>query len=167
MAIELDPIDVKIISLLQRDASRSPEFISENIGLSLQDYQQRIAQLKTNGILEQSVALIDNERIGLSLTVFVFVRAKVHSKIWTEGVIETVQAIPEVVEFYRLAGDAEYILKMMVANVAHYDNIHQKLITEIGEAKISARFASDKLKFTTELPLNQIQISTNSEPNSS
>lgn len=155
MPLELDSYDVKIISLLQRDASRSPEFISREVGLSLREYEQRIAQLKTSGILEQSVVLIDNERIGLPLTVFVFVNAEHHSNAWAARFIEAVKAIPEVVEFYRLGDGVEYILKMMVGDAAHYDRIHQKLIAKIGKAEISARFASDKLKFTTELPLEQ------------
>jgi Lrp/AsnC family transcriptional regulator len=155
MPKKLDPDDVKIISHLQRDASRSPELISNELGLSLQDYEQRIAQLKSNGILEQSVALIDNERVGLPLTVFVFVNTVDHSDASAERFVEAAQAIPEVVEFYRLGHDAEYILKMMVGDIAHYDRIHKILITKIGESEISAYFASDKLKFTTELPLEQ------------
>jgi len=147
--------DVKILEILQKDATRSLESISEEIGVSLNTCWRRVRKLETDGILERRVALIDNARIGLPLTVFVSVRTDDHSKGWADGFTAAVENIPEIVEFYRLAGDVDYILKMMVGSVADYDRVYQGLISKISLSDVSASFAMEKLKFTTELPIRQ------------
>ena len=145
--------DVKILEILQTDATRSLESISEEIGVSLNTCWRRVQKLEQAGILEGRVALVNNERVGLPLTVFVSIRTDEHSKAWTETLSKTVQAIPEITEFYRLAGDVDYILKMMVRSVADYDRVYQRLISKVKISDVSASFAMEKLKFTTVLPL--------------
>ena len=155
MSKNLHMHDVKILEILQRDATRSLESISEEIGVSLNTCWRRVRKLETDGILERRVALIDNARIGLPLTVFISVRTDDHSKDWAENFTKAVETIPEIVEFYRLAGDVDYILKMMVGSVADYDRVYQGLISKISLSDVSASFAMEKLKFTTELPIRQ------------
>lgn len=147
--------DVRILEILQHDATRSLESISEEIGVSLNTCWRRVRKLETDGILERRVALIDNARIGLPLTVFVSVRTDDHSKSWADRFTRAVEGLPEIVEFYRLAGDVDYILKMMVGSVADYDRVYQSLIAKVSISNVSASFAMEKLKFTTELPIRQ------------
>ncbi len=148
--------DIHILKILQVDATRSLDSISEEIGVSLNTCWRRVKALEEAGILEGRVALIDNEKVGLPLTVFVSVRTDNHSKDWAESFDAAVRDMPEIVEFYRLAGDVDYIIKMMVANVAHYDKVYQRLISRVRISDVSASFAMEKLKFTTELPLDQM-----------
>ena len=149
--------DIKILNILQMDATRSLDSIAEEIGVSLNTCWRRVKSLEETGILEGRVALIDNEKVGLPLTVFVSIRTDDHSKAWADSFDAAVRDIPEIVEFYRLAGDVDYILKMMVASVAHYDKVYQRLIERVRLSDVSASFAMEKLKFTTKLPLSHIK----------
>lgn len=148
--------DIQILKILQIDATRSLDSIANEIGVSLNTCWRRVQALEKAGVLERRVALIDNEKVGLPLTVFVSVRTDEHSKDWSETFDAAVRDIPEIVELYRLAGDVDYIMKIMVANVAHYDAVYQRLISRVKLSDVSASFAMEKLKFTTELPLSQL-----------
>lgn len=153
MQENIDDNDVNILKILQIDATRSLESIAEEIGVSLNTCWRRVQRLEAEGILERRVALIDNEKVGLPLTVFVSVRTDNHSKDWADRFSKAVNEMPEIVEFYRLAGDVDYILKMMVGSVSDYDRVYQRLISKVKLSNVSASFAMEKLKFTTELPL--------------
>lgn len=153
MTEKIDDIDHKILKILQKDATRSLESISEEVGSSLNTCWRRVQRLEEAGIIERRVALIDNDKVGLPLTVFVFVRTDDHSKAWSDKFSSTVNAMPEIVEFYRLAGETDYILKIMVGSVADYDRVYQYLISKVSISDVSAAFAMEKMKFTTELPL--------------
>jgi len=146
--------DIKILERLQRDAARSLESIADDIGISLNTCWRRVQKLEEAGIIERRVALIDSDKVGLPLTVFVSVRTDDHSKDWADAFSKAVNATPEIVEFYRLAGDVDYILKMIVGSVADYDRVYQRLISKIQISDVSASFAMEKIKFTTELPLS-------------
>lgn len=153
MSKNIDDNDIKILEILQVDATRSLESIAEEVGVSLNTCWRRVQRLETEGILERRVALVDNEKVGLPLTVFVSIRTDDHSKSWAERFDKAVKSMPEIVEFYRLAGDVDYILKMVVGSVSDYDKAYQRLISKIKLSDVSASFAMEKMKFTTELPL--------------
>lgn len=153
MRENIDDNDIKILEILQIDATRSLDSIADEIGVSLNTCWRRVQRLEAEGILERRVALIDNEKVGLPLTVFVSVRTDDHSQDWADRFSKAVNNMPEIVEFYRLAGDVDYILKMMVGSVADYDRVYQRLIGKVRIADVSASFAMEKMKFTTELPL--------------
>lgn len=155
MSENLHTYDVKILEILQSDATRSLESISDEIGVSLNTCWRRVQKLEADGVLERRVALVDNVKVGLPLTVFVSVRTDDHSKSWSDKFTKAVEMIPEIVEFYRLAGDVDYILKMMVGSVSDYDRVYQGLISKVSVSDVSASFAMEKLKFTTELPVRQ------------
>ena len=157
MVENITQTDVKILQILQSDATRSLESIAEEAGVSLNTCWRRVRALENSGVLERRVALVDNEKVGLPLTVYVSVRTDDHSKAWSEAFDKAVRDMPEIVEFYRLAGDVDYIMKMLVANVKHYDTVYQRLISRISLSDVSASFAMEKLKFTTELPLSQVE----------
>jgi Lrp/AsnC family transcriptional regulator len=147
--------DIKILSILQTDATRSLDSIAEEIGVSLNTCWRRVRRLEEGGIIERRVALVDNEKVGLLLTVFVSVRTDDHSETWANNFAKVVDVMPEIVEFYRLAGDVDYILKMMVGSVADYDRVYRRLIAKVKLSDVSASFAMEKLKFTTVLPLRR------------
>lgn len=155
MEKSIDDNDVRILNILQVDATRSLESIASEVGLSLNTCWRRVQRLEADGIIERRVALIDNEKVGLPLTVFVAVRTDDHSKDWAERFDKAVKSMPEIVEFYRLAGDVDYILKLVVGSVADYDHAYQRLIAKIKLSDVSASFAMEKMKFTTELPLGR------------
>ena len=155
MKENIDDTDIEILNILQVDATRSLESIAEVIGVSLNTCWRRVQRLEADGIVERRVALIDNEKVGLPLTVFVSVRTDDHSKDWADKFSNAVKNIPEIVEFYRLAGDVDYILKMVVRSVSDYDRVYQRLISKVKLSDVSASFAMEKMKFTTELPLRR------------
>lgn len=153
MSENLHITDIEILRRLQRDASQSLETIAGDIGVSLNTCWRRVQKMEEAGVIERRVALIDNEKIGLPLTVFVSVRTDDHSKAWAKDFSNAVNAMPEIVEFYRLAGDVDYIMKIVVSSVSDYDRVYQRLISKVRLSDVSAGFAMEKLKFTTELPL--------------
>lgn len=153
MLPKLDATDRAILTALQSDASQSLDSIAERLNVSLNTVWRRVRRLETEGVIEKRVALISNEKIGLPLTAFVQIRTDNHSEVWATDLAAAVDAIPEIVEFYRLAGEVDYILKMMIASVADYDRVYQQLISRVQINNVSASFAMEKLKFTTELPL--------------
>ena len=156
MLKNIDDHDRAILRILQTDATRSLDSIAEEMSLSLNTVWRRVRRLEEQKILERRVALIDNEKVGLPLTVIVGLRTDEHSAEWAKTLRQTVANIPEIVEFYRLAGEVDYILKLMVADVAHYDRVYQRLISKIRISDVSASFAMEKMKFTTELPLYDV-----------
>ena len=110
-------------------------------------------RLEETGVLQKRVALIDPERVGIAQTVFVSIRTRDHSAAWLQKFASTVRAIPEVVEFYRLAGDVDYLLKVQARSVADYDRVYKALISRIDLADVSATFSMECIKNTTELPI--------------
>ncbi|MDG1666686.1 MAG: Lrp/AsnC family transcriptional regulator [Hellea sp.] len=149
----IDSIDLKILRILQSDSSRSLESISNEVGVSLNTCWRRISRMEKKSIIEGRVALIDNVKVGLPLTVFVSISTDDHSQEWTKKLSNAVISIKEIVEFYRLAGETDYILKMMVKNVDHYDKVYKQLINSVKISDVSASFAMEKIKFTTDLPI--------------
>ena len=127
----IDSIDLKILRILQSDSSRSLESISNEVGVSLNTCWRRISRMEKKSIIEGRVALIDNVKVGLPLTVFVSISTDDHSQEWTKKLSNAVISIKEIVEFYRLAGETDYILKMMVKNVDHYDKVYKQLIKRV------------------------------------
>ena len=150
---ELDSTDIRLLALLQEDASRSVAEIAEVVHLSQNACWRRIKRMEDDGIIKKRVALLDAERLGVGVTVFVSVRAGEHTEKWLETFTAAVRKIPEVVEFYRMAGEVDYLLKLQVANIAAYDRVYKSLIRAAKLMDVSAAFAMEEMKRTTELPL--------------
>ena len=153
MSQELDTIDARILDLIQHDASLSVAEIAERVGLSSSPCWRRIKRMEEAGIIAKRVALIDPETVGLGMTVFVAIKTSDHSDEWLENFARSVSAIPEVVEFYRMSGDTDYLLKLLVASIADYDRVYKKLIRSAKLSDVSSSFAMEEIKFTTALPL--------------
>ena len=148
-----DTIDVKILDLLQTDASLPITEISGRVNLSQNACWRRIKQLEEKGVIKKRVALLDAEKLGAGMTVFVAVRAGEHTEKWLETFSAAVRRMPEVVEFYRIAGDIDYLLKLQVADMAAYDRAYKSLIRSARLVDVSASFAMEELKHTTAVPL--------------
>lgn len=153
MSKKLDETDRNILKYLQKDATESLESIAERVDVSLNTCWRRVQALEKSGVIRGRVALLDQDKVGLPLTVFVSVRTDDHSQDWSDRFLKAATEIPQIVEFYRLAGDVDYLLKMTVASVGDYDKVYQTLISKVSLSDVSASFAMEKMKFTTELPL--------------
>ena len=142
-----------MLRALQADAATSLESLAAAASISVNTCWRRVKRLEEAGILLRRVALVDPESVGLGQTVFVAIRTRDHSADWVERFAKAVRSIPEVVEFYRMAGDVDYLLKIQVGNVKDYDRVYRTLIARIDLADVSATFAMECIKNTTELPL--------------
>ena len=149
----MDRIDRKILVALQGDASLSIAELSSRVGLSQTPCWKRIQKLQAQGVIIRRVALVDPVKLGLGLTVFVSIETKDHSKDWLQAFADSVSAMPEVMEFYRMAGDVDYMLKVVVADMASYDAFYKRLIETTPLKNVTSRFAMERIKSTTELPI--------------
>lgn len=149
----LDAIDRKILTVLQDDASLSVAEIGDRVGLSSTPCWKRIQRMEAEGIITRRVALVDQNKIGLGITVFVSVESGDHSEAWLKKFADAVSAMPEVMEFYRMAGDVDYMLRVVVADMQSYDIFYKKLISAVALKNVTSRFAMEKIKSVTALPV--------------
>ena len=149
----LDAIDRKILTVLQEDASLSVAEIGDRVGLSSTPCWKRIQRLEADGVILRRVALVDQNKIGLGISVFVSVESADHSEAWLKTFAGAVSAMPEVMEFYRMAGDVDYLLRVVVPDIAAYDGVYKRLIEQIDLTDVSSSFAMEELKYTTAVPL--------------
>ena len=149
----MDAIDRKILAVIQEDASLSVAEIGNRVGLSSTPCWKRIQRLEADGVIQKRVALVDQNKIGLGVTVFVSVETGDHSQEWLARFADTVQAMPEVMEFYRMAGDVDYMLRVVVPDIAGYDTFYKKLIATVSLKNVTSRFAMERIKSTTALPI--------------
>ncbi|HRJ68206.1 MAG TPA: Lrp/AsnC family transcriptional regulator [Beijerinckiaceae bacterium] len=145
----LDAIDRKILSLLQEDCSLSMAQISEKVGLSQTPCWKRIQRLEAEGVIRGRVALVSPETLGLGLSVFVSVETGDHSGPWLENFATVVSAMPEVMSLHRMAGDVDYLLHVVVSDMAAYDRFYKRLIATIPLKNVTSRFAMERIKSTT------------------
>lgn len=152
----MDQIDIKILDLLQQDATQSVADIAQQVSLSVTPCWRRIQRLKKDGIIERHAVLLNPRALGLDLTVFVSIKTNQHNAKWTQSLIDTVMRLPNVVEFYRMTGDIDYLLKVVVEDMAAYDRFYQHLIGVVDLLDVTASFSMDIIKSTNELPLRAI-----------
>lgn len=153
--IHLDPVDRRILAALQADAGLSLAELADRVGLSPTPVWKRIRRLEADGVITGRVALVSPEAVGLGVTAFVAIRAGAHDEDWLERFAAGVAAIPEVVEIYRMAGEVDYLLKVVCHDIAHYDRIYKRLIRVAPMADVSSSFAMERMKATTALPLTE------------
>jgi len=145
----MDAIDRKLLTLLQSDSNVSLAELSEKVGLSQTPCWKRIQKLEAAGVIVRRVALVDPDRIGMSLTVFVSIETGDHSGPWLEKFAQIVSAMPEVMGLYRMAGDVDYLAQVVVADMAAYDAFYKRLINTIALKNVTSRFAMERIKQTT------------------
>ena len=151
---KLDRIDRQILALMQDDASLSIQAIADQVGLSVNPCWRRIRQMEAAGVIQGRVALVNPEKVGLGLTVYVRVKTREHSADWARRLNEVIVAMPEILECHRIGGDVDYLLKVVVEDMAGYDRTYKELIARLPSlADVSALFSMERLKFATALPI--------------
>ncbi|WP_211467840.1 Lrp/AsnC family transcriptional regulator [Collimonas silvisoli] len=150
----MDKIDKQILAILQEDASTPVAEIAEKVNLSSTPCWRRIQKLEEDGVVLRRVALLDAEKLNVGVTVFVSIKTNQHNANWYAQFSNTVKLIPEVVEFYRMSGNIDYLLRVVVPNIAAYDAVYQKLMQSNALFDVSASFAMEQIKHTTALPLD-------------
>jgi Lrp/AsnC family transcriptional regulator len=151
---KLDAIDCKLLELLQIDAELPLAKLAEQVHLSPTPCWRRVQRLKESGVIAKQVALVDPRKVNLGVTVFVAVRTNQHNAAWLATFRSAVKDIQEIVEFYRMSGDVDYLLRVVVPDIAAYDAVYQRLIREVPLSDVSSSFAMEELKYTTALPLS-------------
>ena len=154
MKKKLDATDRKILALLQQNAETPLADLAQAVNLSSTPCWRRIQRLREHGFITRKVALVDPRKINLAVTAFVAVRTNQHSQAWFESFRDAVRDIPEIVEFYRMSGDVDYLLRVVVPDIAAYDAVYKRLIRSVDLSDVSTSFAMEELKFTTALPLD-------------
>ncbi|MCK0127605.1 Lrp/AsnC family transcriptional regulator [Erythrobacter sp. F6033] len=149
----MDRVDTHLLSLIQQQAGLTVAEIAEEVGISSTPVWKRIKRLEKAGIIRKKVTLLDASKIGLGLTGFVLIRTTDHSEAWIENFARVVEQIPEIVEVHRMAGDIDYLLKVVAPDMEGYDNIYKRLINGVDIADVSASFSMEVVKETTALPL--------------
>ncbi|WP_208435789.1 Lrp/AsnC family transcriptional regulator [Bartonella phoceensis] len=154
----MDRLDRKILHLLQENATLSVADIAKRVGLSTTPCWRRIQRLEEDGVIQRRVAVLSPEKVNAHVTVFVSIRTNTHSHEWFKRFAKIVREFREVIEFYRMSGDIDYLLRVVVPNIEAYDLFYKKLIAKIDIRDVSSSFAMEQIKYTTELPLNYIKL---------
>ena len=154
----MDRLDRKILRLLQEDATLAVADVAKKVGLSTTPCWRRIQKLEEEGVIRKRVAVLDPVKINAKVTVFVSVRTSSHSNEWLKRFSEVVQEFPEVVEFYRMSGDVDYLIRVVVPDIAAYDSFYKRLIAKIEIRDVSSSFAMEQIKYTTEMPLDYMVL---------
>jgi Lrp/AsnC family transcriptional regulator len=150
----MDRIDRKILDALQRDATLSLAQLADRVGLSQTPCWKRVQKLEQAGVLLGRVAILRPEALGLGLTVFVSIEAPDHSAGWREHFAATVSAMPEVMDLYRMAGEVDYQLRVVVSDMAAYDAFYKRLTGAVALKNVTSRFAMERIKASTAYPID-------------
>ncbi|MBK3774340.1 Lrp/AsnC family transcriptional regulator [Azospirillum sp. YIM DDC1] len=157
----IDATDRKILAALQADATLSLADLGKQVGLSATPCWRRVQRLEQEGYVRRRVALLDRAKLNVDVTVFVAVRTSKHSAEWLEEFRRVVADIPEVVDLYRLSGEIDYLLRVVIPDIKAYDAFYRKLIERIELQDVSSMFAMEEMKSTTEVPLSYVKTQTN------
>ncbi|WP_404405077.1 Lrp/AsnC family transcriptional regulator [Pelagibacterium halotolerans] len=155
----LDKLDRKILQLLQKDATMPVAEIGRKVGLSTTPCWRRIQKMEEEGIIRRRVAVLNPEKVNAGVTVFVAVRTNEHNDAWLRKFAAVVEEFNEVVEFYRMSGEVDYLLRVVVPSIQAYDVFYKKLISKIPLTDVSSSFAMEQIKYTTALPLEFAVVS--------
>ncbi|MEM1435313.1 MAG: Lrp/AsnC family transcriptional regulator [Pseudomonadota bacterium] len=152
-SVSLDRIDRAILHHLQLDAAQTHQELAERVNLSTNACWRRVRRLEDAGFIDARVALLNRQALGVPVTVFVALRTTEHNESWLRQFAAGVATVPEVMEFYRMSGDTDYLLKVVVRDIADYDRVYKRLISIAPLSDVSSSFAMECLKSTTALPL--------------
>ena len=157
----IDRIDRKILQILQEDSTIPVAEIGRRVGLSTTPCWRRIQKLEEDGVITRRVAVLDPRHVNAKVTAFVAITTNTHSDEWLKRFAEVVAQMPEVVEFYRMAGQVDYLLRVVVPDIEAYDGFYKRLIAKIDIADVSTSFAMEQIKYTTALPLQYVVVDKN------
>jgi len=153
----MDKFDEEILSRLQRDCTISINDLADAVSLSPTACWRRVQKLEEVGYIQGRVAVLDRKKLNVGVTVFVAVRTSQHNPTWIEDFHETVSQIPEVVEVYRMSGEVDYMMRVVVPDIEAYDAVYKLLIQVPGLSDVSSAFAMEQIKYTTQLPLKYLK----------
>ena len=156
----MDAIDIKLLKLLQHNAELTIQELSAEVHLSTTTCWKRINQLKDNGYISKTVALVDRKRVNSNVTAMVAVTVTNHNQERIKLFSKIIKEIPEVIECYRMSGETDYLLKVVVSDIESYDIFYKNLIEKVQFLKVTSNFAIEEIKSTTEIPLTQMDAST-------
>ncbi|MFD1801584.1 Lrp/AsnC family transcriptional regulator [Mixta tenebrionis] len=150
----LDKTDRKLLALLQQDCTLSLQTLAEAVNLTTTPCWKRLKKLEDDGIIRGRVALLDGEKLGLGLTAFMLIKTQQHSRQWYQEFVGVVQSLPQVMAFYRMAGEYDYLLRIQVADMKQYDALYKRLVNGVsGLIDVTSSFAMEEIKYTTALPV--------------
>ena len=152
----MDRTDLRILDCLQEDASLSTAEIASRVGLSSTPCWRRIQNLEKRGVIQGRVALLDRDQLNCGVDVFVAIKTQQHNAKWFTQFAAVVEQFPEVVEFYRMSGEIDYLMRVVVPDIAAFDQFYKRLIQKIDLSDVSSSFAMERLKHTTALPLDYV-----------
>jgi Lrp/AsnC family transcriptional regulator len=147
-------MDRKILDILQSDCTLPVAEIGKRVGLSTTPCWRRIQKLEELGVIQRRVAVLDAKKVNAGVTVFVSITTSHHTQDWLDRFHAALNEFPEVVEFYRMSGEVDYLLRVVVPDIERYDAFYKKLISRIELSEVSSAFAMEQIKFTTALPLD-------------
>ncbi|MEM9320824.1 MAG: Lrp/AsnC family transcriptional regulator [Pseudomonadota bacterium] len=153
MMEKIDPIDTRILAVLQRDASLGLEELGSQVGLSRNACWRRVRALEAAGFIKGRVALLDADKLGLGLMVFIQLRTSRHDPEWLADFARATREIPEIQGAYRMSGDLDYLIRARVPDMRGYDALYQRLIRRLALSDVAASFVMEEIKDTTALPL--------------
>jgi len=150
----IDKIDRRLLALLQEDCTLSLQALADAVNLTTTPCWKRLKRLEDEGILLGRVALLDAEKLGLGLTAFVLIKTQHHSSEWYCRFVTEVTQMPEVLGFWRMAGEYDYLLRVQVADMKRYDDFYKRLVNSVpGLTDVTSSFAMEQIKYTTALPV--------------
>jgi len=160
----IDRLDRKIMQILQEDTTIPVAEIGRRVGLSTTPCWRRIQKLEEEGVITGRVALLDQKKVNVNVTAFISITTNQHNDEWLRRFAEVIRDFPEVVEFYRMAGQVDYLLRVVVPDMEAFDGLYKRLIAKIDIADVSTAFAMEQIKYTTKLPLDYIPLGKKERP---
>ncbi|MEW5703516.1 MAG: Lrp/AsnC family transcriptional regulator [Pseudomonadota bacterium] len=158
----MDAIDRNLLACLQENATMPLADLAERVGLSATPCWRRIQKMEESGVIRGRVALLDPVKLNVGVTVFLSIKTNQHSREWLEKFAKAVVEMPEVAEFYRMSGEVDYLLRIVVPDIAAYDAFYKRLIDKVPLSEVSSSFAMEQIKYTTALPLDYIPMTDGS-----
>ena len=154
----MDRTDKKILAILQEDATIPVADIARKVGLSTTPCWRRIQKMEEDKVIERRVAVLNPAKVNVGVTVFVSIKTDKHNAEWLKRFSEVVAKLPEIVGFYRMSGQIDYLLKVVVPDISAYDEVYKKIVAEIEIEDVSSAFAMERIKDTLELPLHYLNF---------
>ncbi len=151
--MNFDKVDLALLDLLQKDISMPIDELARRVGLTKTPCWRRIQKLERSGVIKGRVALLDGALLGRKLSVFVQVKTSQHNKIWLENFSKLVSGFPEVSGFYRMSGEYDYLLRVIVGDIADYDDFYKRFIEATSLTDVTSNFAMEEIKNSTEIYL--------------
>ncbi len=151
--LKIDQFDRRILNEMQKDASLSQRDLAEKVGLSQNACWRRLRALEEQGIIRGRTLRLDHEKLGLGLVVFVMIKTRHHSAEWLQNFRRHILAIPEVIDFFRIAGDYDYMLRIVTSDMTNYDSVYQRIIEKVELEAVTSYFAMESIDERRPLPL--------------